>query len=89
MGEPCGEGRSPLLRLEGIRKQKSENRSEPNHFCFLLSAFCFETLVRARPKPRPAERWIRGYLMVTLAPASSKAFLIFSASSFETPSFTV
>jgi hypothetical protein len=29
------------------------------------------------------------YLMLTLAPASSKAFLIFSASSFETPSLTV
>src|ERR1051325_122473 len=66
--EPCGEGRSPLLRFHRSQQQKQ------------IPGGVFHP-------PGPTVETT--YLMVTVAPASSKTFLIFSASSLETPSLTV
>ena len=77
MGEPCGEGRSPLLRLGNVDTAGNDDPGGTN--CTARREDCNAAAVSAA----------LDYLTVTLAPASSKAFLIFSASSFETPSLTV
>ena len=81
--EPCGKGRSPPLRFRGVNAW-SVHRVQ-------------QKAISGRDiPPRPDEslhdrvsRQNAGYLIVTLAPASSNFFLIVSASSFETASLIV